>query len=94
MKAFHLFKVAATKHSSGSGYANMGHMYLNGFVTDEIENMDSKRALSPTSSTANAKLNFYGDDYYISFERNRSMPRLRRCLQVLYKLEIHMDTQD
>ena len=69
LKAFHLFKAAATKHSSGSGYANLGHMYLNGFVTDEIENMDSKRALSPTSSTANAKLNFYGDEDYISFER-------------------------
>ena len=93
MKAFHLFKVAATKHSSGSGYANLGHMYLNGFVTDEIENMDSKRALSPTSSAANAN-SIFGDDDYISFDRNRSMPRLRRCLQVLCKLEIHMDTQD
>ena len=94
LKAFHLFKVAATKHSSGSGYANLGHMYLNGFVTDEIENMDSKRALSPTSSTANAKLNFYGDDDYISFDRRPKYAKAKECSQVLCKLEIHMDTQD
>ena len=62
LKAFHLFKKATTLHKSGAGYANMGHMYLNGFVTDEIESMDSNTALSPSSSSSSRKNVFYDDD--------------------------------
>jgi SEL1 protein len=85
VKAFHLFKKAVTLHKSGAGYANMGHMYLNGFVTDEIESMDSNIALAPSSSSKKNVLSIdydYDDLHDFSYNQNNGNKKYKKAKEM------------